>query len=60
MKKISKATKSNEAPETGEVTASKTCKCSIDTLTVSFQSEDMNKVVEKINEIIDKSNECTI
>lgn len=36
------------------------CKCGIDKLTITFQNVDMNKVVEKINEIIEKSNECTI
>lgn len=29
----------------------------IDKLTISFPSVDMNKVVEKINELIDKAND---
>lgn len=39
-----------------EETTEECKKCvSIDKLSVSFGSEDLNKVVEKINEIIEKS-----
>ena len=56
MKKTtSKTTASEEVVKMSEATCSDKCesKCKIDKLTVVFQSEDMNKVVEKINEIIE-------
>lgn len=54
MKKIITTTK-DESIEVG-----KTCgtKCKIDKLSIVFNSEDMNKVVEKLNEVIEKQNKC--
>ena len=52
MKK--KVTKSNEAPVLSEPTASKVC---VDRLDLGFPNEDMNRVVAKLNEVIDKLND---
>lgn len=37
-----------------DVPACDSCKCSISKLDITFQNVDMNKVVDKINEIIEK------
>lgn len=65
MKKvIKKKLKSVSAtPETvvfGEVTGTAFTpseKVGIDKLTISFPNEDLNKLVEKINQLIDKAND---
>lgn len=53
MKKKAKEVESVSATET----TSETTKKGIDKLTITFPNVDSNKLVEKINEIIDKLND---
>ncbi len=64
IKKVVKSVKLSKVegtkmPEKIENVASSTDVCNnykIDKLTISFPNEDLNKLVEKMNEIIDKQN----
>lgn len=55
MKKIiKKSIAGTEEMKLSETASCEDCKCSkIDKLAITFNSEDLNKVVEKINEIIE-------
>ncbi len=61
IKKVIKINKPEVIPEIKEEVKDEVCECpKMDRLTISFPNEDLNKLVEKINELIDKQNECTI
>lgn len=58
MKKvIKKKVKKAEIEEDTTIIIPKSEKIEIGKLTIAFPSEDLNKLVEKINELIDKSND---
>lgn len=56
-KKVVKSVKKVKEPEELNPMVDEGCVCEkIDLLALTFQSEDMNKMVDKLNELIEKHN----